>query len=58
MSEAQEPDPGRLVRYPLTWPASMAGQVAEAAKARTMPMAVWVREAIREKLERDGETAK
>jgi len=52
MSEAQEPDPDPLVRYPLTWHTSMARQVSEAAKARTMPMAVWVREAIREKLER------
>lgn len=52
MNEAQEPDPERLVRYPLTWPAWMAEKVAAAAKGHTMPMAVWVREAIREKLER------
>lgn len=56
MSNREEPDPGpdRSVRYPLTWPASMAEDVAQAARSRTMPMAVWVREAIREKLARDG----
>jgi hypothetical protein len=32
----------------------MAEDVAQAARSRTMPMAVWVREAIREKLARDG----
>ena len=52
MSKTQEPDPERLVRYALSWPASMATAVAAAADAHTMPMAVWVREAIREKLER------
>lgn len=52
MNEAQEPDPDRPVRYPLTWPASMAEQVARAASAHTMPMSVWIREAVREKLER------
>jgi len=39
-------------RYILSWPAWMAEDAAKAAKARTMPMAVWVRQAIREKLER------
>jgi hypothetical protein len=52
MSETQEPDPERLVRYPLTWPVWMAEKVAAAARAHTMPMAVWVREAIRKELER------
>lgn len=52
MSDVQKPDPERLVRYPLTWPASMAERVAAEAKAHTMPMAVWLREAVREKLER------
>ena len=52
MSDAQEPDPDRLVRYPLSWPASMAERVAKVASAHTMPIAVWVREAIRKELER------
>jgi len=33
----------------------MAERVAAEAKAHTMPIAVWVREAIREKLERTKE---
>jgi hypothetical protein len=53
MTEAHEPDPARLIRYPLSWPASMAAKVTAAAKEHTMPVAVWVREAIREKLERE-----
>jgi hypothetical protein len=52
MKDAQEPNPDPPSRYVLTWPASMAGDVARAANAHTMPMAVWIREAIREKLER------
>ena len=52
MSTTQDKDPGQTVRYVLSWPASMAKAVAEVADAHTMPMAVWVREAIREKLER------
>jgi hypothetical protein len=52
MTEKDEPDTDPLVRYPLSWPTSMARRVALAANARTMPIAVWVREAIREKLER------
>ena len=52
MSNTQEPDPERLVRYALSWPAWLAEKVAEAANARTMPMAVWLREAALEKLER------
>ena len=52
MTDTQEPDPERLVRYPLSWPASMAARVAKAANAHTMPIAVWVREAIRKELER------
>jgi len=53
MTAAHEPDPDPQVRYPLTWRASMAEKVAAAARRHTMPMAVWVREAIREKLERE-----
>lgn len=41
-------------RYVLMWPHSMAEKVAAAAKSQTMPMSVWVREAIREKLEREA----
>jgi hypothetical protein len=51
-----EEDPDRMASYLLRWPASMADQVIRAAKARTMPLAVWLREAAREKLERDGES--
>jgi hypothetical protein len=54
MSNTQEPDPERLVRYALSWPAWLAEKVAEAANAHTMPVAVWLREAAREKLEREG----
>ena len=53
MSKAQDADPERMVRYPLTWPAWLAEKVAKAAGARTMPMAVWIREAILEKFERE-----
>lgn len=52
MSKAHETGPERTVRYPLTWPAWLAERVAEAARARMMPMAVWLREAAVEKLER------
>ena len=44
----------RLVSYPLRWPAWLAEKVAEAASARAMSMATWLREAAQEKLERDG----
>ena len=54
MNDAQEPDPDPLVRYPLSWPESMAMQVAKAARALRVPMSVWVREAIREKLQKEG----
>ena len=54
MNSTQEPDPERLVRYALSWPAWLAEKVAEASNARMMPMAVWLREAAREKLEREG----
>ena len=53
MTEAQEPDPGRLVRYPLSWPMWLAEKVTGAAKIRMMPVAVWLREAAVEKLERE-----
>lgn len=46
-------DPNRNIRYPLTWPAWLADKVAQAANARTMSVATWLREAAREKLERD-----
>jgi predicted GIY-YIG superfamily endonuclease len=51
---APQVDPAlRSARFPMTWPASMAEKVAAAAREHTMPIAVWVREAIREKLERE-----
>jgi hypothetical protein len=55
MSDAQEQDPEQLVRYPLSWPLWMAERVTRVARTRTMPVAVWVREAIWEKLERTEE---
>lgn len=55
MKDAADTNPDRPVRYVLTWPFSMAEQVTAASKAHTMPVAVWVREAIREKLEREGQ---
>jgi hypothetical protein len=51
---SRKADPNRIIRYPLSWPAWMADQVAEAANARAMSMATWLREAALEKLERDG----
>ena len=45
-------DPNRLIRYPLSWPAWMYEKVAEAANARAMSVATWMREAALEKLER------
>lgn len=50
MGRASNPD--RLIRYPLSWPAWMYEQVAEAANARAMSVATWMREAALEKLER------
>ena len=52
MNEVHEPDPERTVRYPLSWPAWMYEKVAEAANARAMSVATWMREAALEKLER------
>ena len=46
-------EPQRTSRFPLTWPAWLAKQVEEAASARAMSMATWLREAAIEKLERD-----
>jgi hypothetical protein len=39
--------------YPMRWSIEMAGDAARAARARTMSLAAWLREAVREKLERD-----
>lgn len=44
---------GRYIKYVLNWTAEMQERVAVLASAREMPRAVWIREAIREKLERD-----
>lgn len=49
-------DPNRNVRYILTWPAWMSEMAAQAANDRAMTVAVWIREAIREKLERESQS--
>lgn len=46
--------PGQTVSYPLRWPVWLAEEAAEAASARAMSVATWLREAALEKLERDG----
>jgi hypothetical protein len=46
-------DPDRQISYPLRWPAWLAEKAAEAANARAMSVATWLREAALEKLERD-----
>jgi len=48
-------NPERQISYPLRWPAWLAERVAEAANARAMSVATWLREAAQEKLERTGE---
>ena len=50
-----EMKPDESATYPMRWPVWMASDAAKAAKARTMSLAAWLREAVREKLERDGE---
>lgn len=52
MSKTSGHDPNENVRYPLTWPFWLAEKVAEAASARAMSVATWMREAAIEKLER------
>ena len=47
-------DQNRVISYPLRWPAWLAEQVAEAANARAMSVATWLREASLEKLKREG----
>jgi len=47
-------DPGRFIRYPLNWPAWMADLASQAANDRAMSVAVYIREAVLEKLDRDG----
>ncbi len=46
-------NPERQITYPLRFPASMQERVAELANGRLISMADWIREAVREKLERD-----
>lgn len=53
---ARHPDPQRLIRYPLTWPAWLSERVAKAASGRAMSVAAWLRLAALEKLERDTGT--
>lgn len=45
-------NPGRMVRYQLTWPAWLAERVTAAARAQAQPVATWLREAALEKLGR------
>ena len=47
-------DPDRLIRYPLNWPAWLSNLAAQAANDRAMAVAVYIREAVLEKLDRDG----
>ena len=47
-------DQNRVIAYPLRWPAWLSERVAEAANARAMSMATWLREASLEKLERES----
>ena len=46
-------NPERQITYPLRFPASMQDRVAELSNQRLISMADWIREAVREKLERD-----
>ncbi len=46
-------DPNRLIRYPLSWPAWLAEEVAEAANGRAMSVAAWLRDAAIQRLTRD-----
>lgn len=50
-------DSSRYIKYVLNWTPDMQERVSVLATAREMPAAVWVREAIREKLERDEQRA-
>ena len=45
-------DPERITRYSLSWPDWLADKVSDAANARAMSVATWLREAAQEKLER------
>jgi predicted HicB family RNase H-like nuclease len=42
------------MNYLLAWPETMRRDVAAAAKAQGVTLAVWVREAIRQRLEREA----
>jgi predicted HicB family RNase H-like nuclease len=50
----KEADPNRQITYPLRWPAWMAEKTAQEANARAQSMATWIREAVRQRLEREG----
>ncbi|HEY2086721.1 MAG TPA: hypothetical protein VGH54_11955 [Mycobacterium sp.] len=55
MSNTHDARDETTIRYQLTWPAWMSEQVTEAASARSMSVATWLREAALEKLERTEE---
>jgi predicted DNA-binding protein len=43
-----------VMNYPLRLPADLAKAAGDAARARSEPLAVWIREAIRQRLEREA----
>lgn len=47
-------DPNRMIRYPLNWQAWLAELASEAANDRAMSVAVYIRQAVVNQLERDG----
>jgi hypothetical protein len=47
-------DPDEMIRYPLNWARWLDGLAKEAAKAQMMPLSVYIRLAVQERLERDG----
>jgi hypothetical protein len=52
-----KPNPERQMSYLLRWPWWLEDKVAEAANARAMSIATWLREAAQEKLERDKKSS-
>jgi hypothetical protein len=45
---------GTSVKYLLRLPAAVWSRASEAAEREMMPLSVWIRQAIREKLEREA----
>ena len=50
---AGKANPHRMIRFPLSWPASLQERAAEAANSRRISTATWIREAVAEKLQRE-----